>query len=188
MKLKILATALGAVALSSCGSADDGAGEMTNDLVVAESNLASESGAALAFPAQGFVDAVAGSDLYEIESGKIAQEKATAADLKTFGAMLVADHTRSSEQLKAAAAQVTPAPTVPAAMPADLTAKLASLRAASGEEFDRLFVEQQTEAHRQALDTLRAYASGGDQQPLREFAATAQPVVEAHLNQLTSRE
>ena len=49
--------------------------------------------------------ATAASDMYEIESGKLAQTKATAPEVKAFGAMLVTDHGKSSADLKAAAAE-----------------------------------------------------------------------------------
>lgn len=187
MKL-LLATAAGSLILSACDARDDDASNAMGQPAIEESNLVTNTATATALAPQDFVTAVAGSDLYEIESGRLAQEKATAADLKAFGQMLVTDHTRSSEQLKAAASRAEPAVTVPTALPADMQAKIDALQAASGAEFERLFVEQQTEGHRMALDTLRSYAAGGDQHFLREFAAAAQPVVEGHLNQLTSRQ
>ena len=56
-----------------------------------------------------------------------------------------------------------------------------ALTNASGAEFDRLFVQLQGTAHRKTLATLQAYASGGDQQPLKDFATTASKVVEQHI-------
>lgn len=189
MKMHILiAGAAGSLALVACGTDTSEDASAANELAAEETNVAMNDAAEPALAAQEFVTAIAGSDMYEIESGKLAQEKATAADLKSFGEMLVTDHTKSTTQLKAAAAEASPPLTVPATMPPDLQAKIDALRAASGAEFDRLFVEQQIEGHRKALDMLRAYASSGDQQPLRDFASTAQGVVEGHLNQISSRQ
>jgi len=187
MKFKLIAAAAGSLVLAACNPSTDASVDNGANSATPETNVAATDAPAATPGAQEFVTAVAGSDLYEIESGKIAQEKATAADLKTFGQMLVTDHTKSSEQLKAAVAKTPSAPTPPATLPADLQAKIDALRAASGAEFDRLFVEQQTEGHRKTLDTLKAYSTGGDQPPLREFATNAQTVVEAHLKELTAR-
>src|SRR5215471_14502615 len=42
---------------------------------------------------KGFVDAAAVSDMYEVEAGKIAQERGQSAGVKDFGAKMVAAHT-----------------------------------------------------------------------------------------------
>lgn len=178
-----------AMALASCGSegGDSGAYNSTEENTAAE-NGAGMTPAAAAMGAQDFVNTIAGSDMFEIESGKLAKEKAQAADLKSFGAMLVTDHTKSSNDLKAAAAKASPAASVPAKMPPDMAAKLSALRGASGDAFDRLFVQQQTEGHRKALESLRGYASNGDQQALRDFAEAASPVVDGHLKKLEAHQ
>jgi putative membrane protein len=98
--------------------------------------------------------------------------------------MLVTDHTKSTADLKTAAAAATPAIALPAVMPAELRAKLDVLKAAKGADFDRLFLEQQKEGHRKALDALNSYASTGDVASLKGFAAKAAPVVQHHLDEL----
>ena len=196
MRLLLTAT-VASVAIATAACSNDSAGNadvnisneaMMNDGINADMNMsgnnAAATGTALA-PAE-FVAAVAGSDMYEIESGKLAQSKGTSDAIKQMGAKLVTDHTKSSTDLKAAAAAASPAVTVPAALPVDQEAKLAALRAATGAEFDRLFVEQQKAAHQMTLGVLQSYASGGTAGPLKDFATKAAPVVEAHLTQMQS--
>ena len=135
-----------------------------------------------------FASTIAGSDMYEIASGKLAQTMATNAELKSFGGMLVTDHTKSSAELKTAAAASTPPVALPAAMPAELQAKLDALKAAKGAAFDTLFLEQQKDGHQKALDALNSYASSGDAASLKAFAGKAAPVVQAHLEKLNAIE
>src|SRR5215203_2023052 len=154
-----------------------------NDDTVAQDNAATDDAAG---GAQQFVDAAAASDLYEIESGKLASSNASAAGVKSFAQMLVADHTKSSAELKARAGELSPALTPPTTLPADKQAKIDALKAATGADFDRLFLSQQVDAHSAALDLLRGYSTGGDAAPLKAFADKTAPVVQAHLDKVRS--
>jgi putative membrane protein len=144
-------------------------------------NPAGNMAAAAPTDASGFAAAVAASDLFEIESGRLAQNKGTAADIKTFGSQLVTDHTKSTADLKAAVANASTAVAVTPALDAEKQGMLDQLKAANGTEFDRLFIQLQETAHQKTLTTLQAYAAGGDQQPLKDFARSASTVVEQHL-------
>lgn len=192
MRLRsIFALAAVPVMLAACDARSDRSGEGAENqsadaTMTADNGAAGNATDAAATDPQQFVEAMAGSDLYEIESGRIAQEKASNAELKSFGEKLVTDHSKSSEQLKAAAARLQPAVTVPTALPPQHQAKIEALRGASGAEFDRLFVQQQTGAHQQALAMLDQQAASQSPPPLREFAQTARTAVKAHLDHLAT--
>lgn len=132
---------------------------------------------------QGFASTAAASDAFEIASGNLAREKATVQGLKDFGAMMVADHTKSTADLKAAAANV-PGVTPNPALNAEQQANLDALRAASGTQFDTLYKAQQVDAHTKALTALQSYAAGGTAQPFKDFATKTAPVVEKHLGEI----
>lgn len=153
---------------------------MANDMNMADGMAATPSAA------NDFATTIASSDMFEIETGKLAQANGTNAGVKSFGAMLVADHGKSSADLKSAAAAATPPVTLPTALPAELQAKVDALKAAKGAEFDQLFVDQQKEGHQKALDALQSYASSGDAPSLKAFAGKAAPVVQKHLDQLNA--
>lgn len=157
---------------------------MNDDALANDMNMGGMAMAPLA--ATDFASTIAGSDMYEIASGKLAQTMATNAELKSFGGMLVTDHTKSSADLKTAAAASTPPVVLPTAMPAELQAKLDALEAAKGAAFDTLFLEQQKDGHQKALDALNSYASSGDAASLKAFAGKASPVVQAHLEKLNA--
>ena len=149
----------------------------------ASSGMASTSDA---MPAQGFTDTVAASDMFEIQSGKLAETMGSTAAVKDFGKMLVTDHTKSTDALKKAAAKTTPVVGLPMILPADLKAKITALKATKGADFDKLFIEQQVAGHTAALDALKAYGAGGDQPSLKEFATTVIPTVQSHLDKLNA--
>jgi putative membrane protein len=133
---------------------------------------------------QTFANTVAGSDLFEIESGKLAEARASSPQLKAFAAQLVADHSRSSAMLKSAAGGANPPLTMPTALPPDLQSALGSLQMAKPQDFDAGFIDTQIQGHKKALEVLTQYAKEGGSPALREFALKAIPVVQSHLAKL----
>jgi len=193
MRLATLTTVAAlALAAAACGN------EPTSDDLSTEANLAEDAAAddvlganamtdneaAVAMPtdANGFATAVAASDLYEIESSRLAASKGVSTEVKELAGKLLTDHQKSTAELKAAASQVNV--TVTPALDAEKQAMIDQLKAASGAEFDRLFIEQQKTAHRKALALLQSFASGGDAAPLKAFATKAAGVVEGHIEHL----
>lgn len=197
MNHKLMLAVLPALALAACG----GEVSSTNTTMVGNDALAGSEEAAMgnaadnmamaptdaAMPMTGqqFADTAAASDMFELESSKLAQEKATAAPVKEFAAMMIKDHTTSTANLKAAAAKADPAITPKPAMNAEQTANLEALRAASGAEFDTLYKQQQVMAHQKALAALQGYANGGDVPSLKTFASETAPIVEGHLKHVS---
>jgi len=131
--------------------------------------------------AQDFVTRAAAGDAFEIASGRLAQGRTRNSDVRAFAAVLVADHTTSSQRLARAVAESGQALAAPA--PA---ADLGQLPVVPEAEFDRRFMEAQVRAHEQALALLQAYAEDGDVPSLKAFAAEAAGVVRQHLQHARS--
>jgi putative membrane protein len=70
-------------------------------LVVALVVLAAIPGVALAESAQDFVNKVAISDMFEIQSSQLALTKQPDADTKPFAEKMISDHQKTSSELKA---------------------------------------------------------------------------------------
>jgi putative membrane protein len=176
------------LALAACSKKTETTTETTvnSDMNAASMGASTTNAGAptTALPAQQFADTVAASDMFEIQSGKLAETMGSTAAVKAFGKQLVTDHAASSANLKNQAAKTTPVVALPMVLPADLKDKITALKATSGAAFDKLFVEQQIEGHQKAVDALKAYAAGGDQASLKEFATTATPIVQGHLTAL----
>lgn len=178
MKLAHLLGSAAALALAACGPSQEET--MTEDVATGQTTEAMErdqaSGGAL--EPQAFAAAMAASDLYEIEAGRLAQEMGRHQSIKDFGAMMVDDHTASSSRLKQAAAEATLPIAVNARMSDQHEDALQALRNA-GDAFDSVYKRQQIAAHERALAVLRAQAAG--QGPLAAFAGRTAPIIEGHL-------
>ncbi|MET0307421.1 MAG: DUF4142 domain-containing protein [Sphingomonas sp.] len=179
-----------ALALGACGggNTDSPVTNATPDdatmNIPADENMSDNAMGNMAMPvspAQTFADAAGASDYYEVQAGKLAEDKATAQGLKDFGKMMVANHTDSTEKLKAAGGKASPAITPNPVLNAEQEANLAALKQADGADFDAKYKAQQIAAHEKALAAMKDYAASGDVPELKKFASDTVKVVEAHL-------
>ncbi|MBO9621113.1 MAG: DUF4142 domain-containing protein [Sphingomonas sp.] len=182
-----------ALALAACGgntTTNATTGDMTGmnmeDMNMTDEANATTNMAAQVSPAQQFANDVAASDQYEIEAGKLAQEKAQSQGLKDFGALMVSEHTKSSDKLKTAGNAANPAIIPAPTLTAEQEANLAALRNAEGAAFDAAYKTQQTAAHEKALALVQGYAASGDVPELKSFAGEAQKMVQEHLTKIRS--
>jgi putative membrane protein len=196
--LLIASVATLSLALAGCGNSQEQAGDnlttanevgsidnmaMTN---MGDADMAGANGmAATPAPttAQDYATQAAAADLFEIESSKLAANQAEDAKLKAFAKMLVADHTKSSNELKTIAASLQPAVTVTPTLRPDMQSKIDQLRDAKGADFDRLYATQQVAAHQEALALHRGFASAGQDEQLKTFASKTADVVQKHLTE-----
>lgn len=195
MKRKHLLASLAVLALAACGGGETDTATVANtaadnmaieDLNVSAADTNMAAPAPMPATAQEFADMAAASDTYEIQSSELAEQKAQDPAVKEFAAMLVKDHTKSTADLKTAAGQASPPITPAPALNPEQQANLDALRAATGAEFDRLYMQQQVPAHEQALSMLQGYSAAGDVEPLKAFASKTAPVVQHHLEQARS--
>ena len=184
MRTRLFLTAAATLALAACGgnneadtAADAGATSSEQAMV----DPAAADSAATPTNAQGFVDMASSSDMYEIEAGKLAQQMGKDQKVKDFGAMMVTDHTKSSAEMKAAAAKADGV-TVNPKLSAKHQANLDALKNA-GDNFDATYKQQQVAAHQEALTMLQGYAQSGYNEALKAFASKTAPVVEGHLKE-----
>src|SRR3954470_3547507 len=117
---------------------------------------------------QDFADAAGSSDMFEIESSKMALQKSSSAAVKEFAQMMITDHTESTANLKAAAQQ--DGVSVPAQMITKDVKNIDQLELASGSAFDNRYIGEQQAAHQQALALLSSYAQDGSAPALKAHA------------------
>lgn len=138
--------------------------------------------AAAATPDDGtknFVEKAALSDMFEIEASKIALERSKVQPVKDFAQMMVDMHGATTAELGPLASAAGVAP--PTALDNDHTAKLDELKNAKVEDFDDKYIDQQTEAHENALNLMKDYANNGKDTGIQAFAAKTAPAVDQHL-------
>lgn len=129
-----------------------------------------------------FVSNATESNVYEIEAGKIAQQKAQSAEVKAFGQQMVTDHMAMLNEMRPIITQAGFTP--PDELDERRKGMLDNLRAASAAEFDRVYLDQQEAAHEEALTLMRGYGENGDNAALKDAAAKAAPKIQAHLDRV----
>ncbi|MGY4195686.1 MULTISPECIES: DUF4142 domain-containing protein [unclassified Bradyrhizobium] len=127
-----------------------------------------------------FVKQVAISDMFEIESNKLAQQKGNAAE-KTFASQMVTDHTKTSTELKGLVTSGKVKAELPSALDSSHQSKLDKLKGAKGNDFSSEFNSMQVSAHKDAVDLFERYAKGGDNADLKNWAGKTLPALKHHL-------
>ena len=125
-----------------------------------------------------FVKQVTISDMFEIQSSKIAAQKLT-GPAKAFAEQMIADHTKTSTQLTAAA-KVENIP-LPAEMDSKHQEMIARLNGASTNDLQKRYIDDQVSAHKDAVDLFERYSNGGDDAKLKAWAASTLPALRHHL-------
>ena len=131
---------------------------------------------------QGFVTAAATSDMYEVTAGKIAVQRAQSPAVKEFAQQMVDAHTETTAKLKSIIATDSIKVTPPAHVDSRRQGMLDDLRGATAQDFDHRYISQQIAAHKEADTLMRGYAKDGDNQAIKEFAATTDKAVKMHLS------
>jgi putative membrane protein len=130
--------------------------------------------------AQDFVNKVAISDMFEIQSSQAALAKQPDADTKPFAEKMVKDHQKTSSELQALVGQNMLKLTLPKAMDAEHQKMLNDLTAKNGKDFDQSYDQIQVKAHRDAVALFESYAKGGDDAGLKSWALKTLPDLKEH--------
>ena len=118
-------------------------------------------------------------NLQEINAGKAASQKATQSDIKSFGQMMVSDHSDAEKQLlqlaKSRNIQLPEAAT--GTPPEDL-----NLKKATGEDFDRMYVHAMVSGHASTVMMFQNYAITGKDPMVKAWAQQMLPTLKGHLD------
>ena len=120
-----------------------------------------------------FVTEMSIAGMAEVQLGELAQQRGEHADVKSFGQMMVKDHTQANNELTAIAksAGLTPARELDQKH-RDLMTKLSTLK---GEAFDRAYMDAMVSGHEEVLMKLQQRTSGGSTARADAPAAAAAP-------------
>ena len=132
---------------------------------------------------QEFVQKAAMSDLFEIESSKLALQRSQNRDVKAFAQRMIDDHTKSTQKLKSVLQTASVGTGPGTALDRAHQRMLDRLQNASGAQFDRLYMQMQVKGHQDALKVQQSYGRRGDNDQLKSFASDAAPMVQDHLSQ-----
>lgn len=127
---------------------------------------------------QVFVNKAAVSNMFEIESSKLALEKTDSKDVRDFAQRLIDDHTKAGSELKQAAAAEDIAD-VPSSLDDKHQQMLDKLKNAGGTEFTTLYLDMQVPAHENAIALFKSFKDHSGK--LGQFAAKTLPTLQEHL-------
>jgi putative membrane protein len=127
-----------------------------------------------------FVKEVAISDMFEVESNKLAQAKGNAPE-KAFASQMVTDHTKTSTELKGLVSSGKVKAELPTALDSSHQSKLDKLKRERGKDFSSEFNSMQASAHKDAVSLFERYAKSGDNPDLKNWAGKTLPALKHHL-------
>ena len=129
-----------------------------------------------------FVKKAADGGMAEVALAKLAQEKASSADVKSFAAKLEKDHSHANDELKEVASKKNI--TLPASPSKNHQALHDKLSKLSGAEFDKAYVAAMLEDHQKDVREFSRVASGNGDADVKAFAAKTLPTLKDHLHQV----
>lgn len=126
-----------------------------------------------------FIMEASASDVFEIESSKLALQKGNDAT-KTFAQKMIADHEKTTAELKAllATGKVKGEPV--ATLTDDFKGDVEDLAKLSGDDFNKQYIDDQVDAHEDAVDLFKRYAEEGENADLKAWAAKMLPALQHH--------
>lgn len=135
---------------------------------------------ALARADRDFLEKAAHANFAEIEASKLAQSKATSAEVKQFAQQMIDDHTKASQELRQLAeSKGVKLPDGPAMAQ---KAKSKMLAARDGEAFDREYAQEiGVKAHRDTVQLFQKAAQNAQDSEVKAFAQKMLPRLQHHL-------
>jgi putative membrane protein len=133
-----------------------------------------------------FAVKAADAGMLEVKLGELAQQRGVSSEVKQLGKMMVEDHSKANEELKALAQQKNIS--LPMAMSEDCQQKYNKIAEKSGEDFDDAFTDHMVKDHKDDIDAFKKEAEKGDDPDLKSWAAGKVTTLEHHLTMAESAE
>jgi putative membrane protein len=126
-----------------------------------------------------FVDEAATGGMAEVELGKLASTKGANPEVKEFGQMMVTDHSKANDELKALAAKK--GWKLPTDLDSSHKATLDSMRNKVGADFDKDYVQDMVDDHEKDVKAFEDKAKNATDPDLKTFAEKTLPTLRKHL-------
>jgi putative membrane protein len=180
-----LGLALGLNALACNNSNPDSVKEAKEDNASKiDSQKTSEQNPSSAAPMPSKEDAAflvnaANGGMLEVELGQLAQQNAKSAKVKEFGSMMVSDHGKGGEKLKALAASKNVM--LPATLSNDGQKEKDDLQKKTGSDFDKSYIDLMVDDHKKDIKEFEKEAKDGNDSDIKAFANNTLPMLRMHL-------
>lgn len=133
---------------------------------------------AMAATSNSFVDNAAEGGITEIEAGKLALQKSSSADVKTFAQHMVTEHTKANQELATLAKKLDIEVPDDAALTDKAKKAILEMR---DESFDEAYANNQVAAHEKTVELFKKESMSSDNAELKAFATKTLPTLEEHL-------
>jgi putative membrane protein len=127
-----------------------------------------------------FAVAAANGGMAEVELGQLAQQKAANAKVKDFGGMMVTDHSKANDEMKALAKSK--GITLPDSIDSKEQKVKMDLSAKSGADFDKAYVSNMIDDHKEDIKEFEDAAKNCKDADLKAFAVKTLPTLKMHLD------
>ncbi len=127
-----------------------------------------------------FIGKASMSNKFEIETSQLALQKSQDSAVREFAEQMITDHTKASQELKNTAIALNLDSDIATKFDKEHQDKFDNLSKLNGKDFNDVYIKLQKEGHMKAVDMFSNYASAGDNEAVREFAAKTLPTLKAH--------
>jgi putative membrane protein len=131
-----------------------------------------------------FVKDAASGGMMEVELGKYAEENALNPRVKSFGEMMVRDHSKANEELRSIATNKNIE--LPGAGEDKHEHMLTDLQKKTGKDFDKAYMKMMVDDHQKDIDEFQKQAENSNDPDLKAFASKCLPILQTHLDSAKS--
>ena len=170
-----------AVVLIACNTAADSkqAAEDSNDAKFSEKDTLSNSTSPVLEKDADFAVSAADGGRMEVELGNLAQRNAGSSSVKDFGMMMVQDHSKANDELRALAVQK--GITLPDSLSNKKRKKYEELSSLKGNRFDEEYISFMVSDHKEDIELFQQYVNEGSNNDLLQWASGKISTLNRHL-------
>lgn len=128
-----------------------------------------------------FAVEAADAGLMEVQLGTMALTKASSPQVKQFAQMMVDDHTKANNELKALAQQKNLS--LPTTLGNERQRKFENFNEKTGAEFDKEYMDQMVKDHKETINKFEEEAEDGKDAELKSWASSKLSALRQHLQE-----
>ena len=130
--------------------------------------------------ASDFLTKAASGGMLEVQLGQMAQQKGISQRVKDFGLMMIRDHTKGNDELKALAGQK--GITIPQTLSNDHQKHVDELNKQKGNDFDKAYIDLMESDHKEDIDEYTDASEKVTDPAIKAFAKNTIPMLQMHLD------
>jgi putative membrane protein len=167
----------GLLTAALCGAAL--AGVWAQSATPPTGGAAASGAAALSTGDKKFIEDAAAGGMAEVELGKLAEQRASNAQVKQFGSRMVQDHGKAGDELKSLASSK--GVQLPAALPKNLQSDVDKMGKLTGADFDKAYMKHMVDDHKHDVSMFEKESKSGQDTDLKAWAGKTLPTLREHL-------